>query len=84
MMEFDPVDPARALMQVMKIDLDLLSKKDLLDISHFIFYNECGLAHDVLVYMMREGEYTPSSEALKLIKLSSEMLGIEYPKLSVE
>lgn len=83
-MSFDPVDPERALMQIMKLDLEHLKKEWVLDISNYIFYSECGLAHDVLIFMMRQEAYIPSEEALRLIKLTASMLGIEYPKLSYE
>ena len=83
-MSFDPIDPSRALMLIMKLDIDSLDKESLLEISSFIFYNECGLAHDILIYLMRQGTYKPSDEALRLIKIVASMLSVEYPKLSYE
>lgn len=74
-MSFDPVDPERALMQIMKLDLERLKKEWVLDVSNYIFYGECGLAHDVFIFLMREGAYKPSDEALRLIKLTASMLG---------
>lgn len=79
---FVPVDASRALMQVMRIDIDSLDKDCLLTISSYIFYNECGLAYDALTFLIREGTYRPSVDALRLIKISAEMLGVEFPNLS--
>lgn len=77
-----PIDPPRAIMQILKMDIEQFDKRDMLEIFHFIFYNECGLAYDSLIYLINQARYTPSKEALALIKLTGSMLGVEYPNLS--
>ena len=81
-MNFEPVDPARALMRILKLDLENLRKEWIIDISDYIFYNECGLAYDILISLIKEESYKPSDEALRLIKLTGTMLGVAYPRLS--
>jgi hypothetical protein len=76
-----PVDADRAIMQILKLDIEQFDKKDIIEIFHFIFYNECGLAYDGLIYLIKQASYKPSEEALSLIKLTGTMLGVEYPNL---
>jgi hypothetical protein len=77
-----PIDPPRAIMQILKLDIDQFNKQDMLEIFHFIFYSESGLAYDGLIYLINHAGYTPSKDALALIKLTANMLGVEYPNLS--
>ena len=81
-MNQQPIDPPRAILQILKLDIDQFDKRDMLEIFHFIFYNECGLAYDSLIYLIKQAGYTPSEDALVLIKLTGSMLGVEYPKQS--
>jgi hypothetical protein len=81
MMNFEPIDPPRALFEVMKLDLEKMEKKWIFEISNYIFYNECGIAYDILVFLINKGDYEPTTEALRLIKLAGLMLGVEYPNL---
>jgi hypothetical protein len=80
-MSFEPVDAPRALFEIMKLDLEKMEKKWIFDISNYIFYNECGLAYDILTFLCNEHAYEPSEEALRLLKLTGKMLGVEYPNL---
>ncbi|MEQ1639084.1 MAG: hypothetical protein ABL903_20685 [Methylococcales bacterium] len=77
-----PVDPERAFMKALRLDVNKLSKEDLLTVYEYMFYSECGLSYDYLVALISQGEYVPSDEALILIKQAGILLGITYPNLS--
>lgn len=77
-----PVDIERALMRTLRLDVDLLSKEDILTVYEYMFYSECGVAYDYLVSLISQGIYKPSDDALILIKYASNFLGITYPNLS--
>lgn len=77
-----PVDIERALMRALRLDVNLLSKEDILTVYEYMFYSECGVAYDYLVSRISQDIYTPSEEALMLIKYAGNFLGITYPNLS--
>lgn len=82
-MSIHPIDAEHALLMVLVVDFERLRYlAGIQSTRSYIEHNECGLAYDDLVYAIENNAYTPSPEALCLIKKAGEMMGIEYPNLS--
>jgi len=82
-MSFIPKHPEQALLMVFAIDYEKLKTIEGITFTRsFLEHNECGLAYDDLVCAIEKNAYSPSSEALSLIKQAGVLMGIEYPNLS--
>jgi hypothetical protein len=82
-MTFSPIHPEQALLMVFAIDYEkLMTVEGITFTRSFMEHNECGLAYDDLVCAIEKNAYSPSPEALSLIKQAGQMMGIEYPNLS--
>lgn len=82
-MNFEPTNPEQALLMVFALDYHALMRIDgIAHIRSFLEHNECGLAYDGFVFIIRDGLYQPTPRSLEIIKAAGVMLGIEYPNLS--
>jgi hypothetical protein len=71
-----------ALLAAIDIDQQKISAEALKWAREYINHNECGLAYDILVGEISRSSYSPSTEALALIKFSAAEMGIVYPAMS--
>lgn len=66
---------------VVKLDAHRLTNAQCDEIADFLQYNEWGLAYDVLAFAVINATYTPSEEAICLIKQAAKAMGVEYPNM---
>lgn len=81
-MNFEPTNPEQALLMVFAIDYhELMKVKGITQTRSYLEHNECGLAYDDFVFIIRDSLYCPTQRALELIKSAGLMLGVTYPNL---
>lgn len=76
--------PEVLLHQILAVDRVLLGSDVVKEMDNFIEHGECGLAYDVLIFVLQDGTYHPSREGLALVELLAKSLGVVFPRLSTE
>ena len=54
------------------------------DVENFVAHGECGLAYDLLVFLVQDEGVGLPDEAVRAIKSAGKAMGIEYPQLSTD
>jgi len=74
--------PEPVLRLALEIDRDRISDFAARWIIEYADAGECGLAYDTFIYEIENGTYTPSPEALTLIKNAAVIMNISFPNKS--
>lgn len=77
-------DPEAILLSLLDLECRAIPMRAADEILYYIDHNECGLAYDVLIFLVSRKEVILSTEGEKLLRNAARAMRIKYPQLSTD
>lgn len=76
------IDPAPILLKFLEVDAAGIPQDSLQNALLYIEHGECGVAYDLIVYHIINGDVMLTDAGLERITAAAAAMGIRYPDLS--